>query len=52
MDEKEFIVDEEIRLDIFLSKKLNETRSQIDHLIKKGFVKVSNKKSAKSGLKL
>lgn len=52
MDEKEFIVDEECRLDIFLSKKLNETRSQINHLIKKGFVTVLNKKNAKSGFKL
>jgi 23S rRNA pseudouridine1911/1915/1917 synthase len=49
---KNFIADEEIRLDIFLSKKLNETRNQIDQLIKKGFVTISNKKKAKSGLKL
>jgi 23S rRNA pseudouridine1911/1915/1917 synthase len=49
---KEFIVDENQRLDIFLSKKLNETRNQIDQLIKKGFVKVSNKKNTKSGMKL
>jgi len=52
MDEKEFIVDSEDRLDIFLSKKLNETRNQIEQLIKKGFVTVLNKKNAKSGLKL
>ena len=44
---KNFIADEEIRLDIFLSKKLNETRNQIDQLIKKGFVTISNKKRQK-----
>jgi len=49
---KEFIVDENIRLDQFLTKQLKENRNQIDQLIKKGFVKVSNKKHAKSGLKL
>ncbi|MEA3498208.1 MAG: RluA family pseudouridine synthase [Campylobacterota bacterium] len=52
MNEKEFISEEEIRLDMFLSEKLDETRNQIDHLIKKGFVTVQNKKKAKSGLKL
>ncbi len=49
---KKFIVDETTRLDKFLTKKLKENRNQIDQLIKKGFVEVSNKKSAKSGLKL
>ncbi len=52
MNEKEFISQEEIRLDVFLTKMLDETRNQIDHLIKKGFVKVENKKKAKSGQKL
>ena len=52
MNEKEFIAQNEIRLDMFLSEKLDETRNQIDHLIKKGFVSVENKKKAKSGLKL
>ncbi len=52
MNKKEFTADEELRLDIFLSKKLDETRNQIDHLIQKGFVEVENKKKAKSGLKL
>ena len=52
MNEKEFIVEENIRLDLFLTKVLNETRNQISLLIKKGFVNVSNKKIAKSGLKL
>ena len=49
---KEFIVDEVTRLDKFLTTKLKENRNQIDQLIKKGFVEVSNKKSAKSGMKL
>jgi len=52
MNNKEFTVENEIRLDVFLSEKLNESRNQIDHLIKKGFVEVSNKKKAKSGMKL
>ena len=52
MNEKEFIAKEEKRLDMFLSEQLDETRNQIDHLIKKGFVTVENKKKAKSGLKL
>jgi len=52
MNSIEFNVENEIRLDVFLSEKLNESRNQIDHLIKKGYVKVSNKKKAKSGMKL
>jgi len=52
MNNKKFTADKEIRLDVFLSEKLDETRNQIDHLIKKGFVSVENKKKAKSGLKL
>jgi 23S rRNA pseudouridine1911/1915/1917 synthase len=44
--------DEEIRLDKFLSSQLNETRNQIDQLIKKGCVSILNKKNIKSGLKL
>lgn len=52
MTNKEFIAQENIRLDIFLSKQLNESRNQIEHLIKKGFVNVEHKKKAKSGLKL
>jgi 23S rRNA pseudouridine1911/1915/1917 synthase len=49
---KEFIADEATRLDKFLTTKLKENRNQIAQLIKKGFVEVSNKKSAKSGMKL
>jgi 23S rRNA pseudouridine1911/1915/1917 synthase len=45
-----------IRLDLFLTQKLQESRNQIDHLIKKDFVRVENRvgkqKKAKSGLKL
>lgn len=52
MNNKEFISKEQIRLDIFLSNELNETRNQIEHLIKKGYVEVEGKKKAKSGLKL
>jgi len=52
MDVKEFIADESIRLDQFLSGKLNQSRNQIEQLIKKGFVKVANKSKAKTGLKL
>jgi 23S rRNA pseudouridine1911/1915/1917 synthase len=52
MIKKEFIAERNIRLDIFLAEKLDETRNQIDHLIKKGFVTIENKKKAKSGLKL
>ena len=52
MNNKMFTADKEIRLDIFLSEKLEETRNQIEQLISKGFVTVQNKKKAKSGLKL
>ncbi|MEA3288812.1 MAG: RluA family pseudouridine synthase [Campylobacterota bacterium] len=52
MNNKEFIAQEETRLDIFLSQQLEENRNQIEQLIKKGFVTVENKKKAKSGLKL
>ncbi len=52
MNNKTFTADKEIRLDMFLSEKLDETRNQIDQLITKGFVTVENKKKAKSGLKL
>jgi len=52
MNNKMFTADKEIRLDMFLVEKLQETRNQIDQLISKGFVTVQNKKKAKSGLKL
>ncbi len=52
MNSKQFIPTQEIRLDLFLSEQLNESRNQIEQLIKKGFVTVENKQKAKSGLKL
>ena len=52
MNNKKFTADKEIRLDVFLSEKLNETRNQVEQLITKGFVSIKNKKKAKSGLKL
>jgi len=52
MKKEELIANREIRLDQFLAVALNESRNQIDHLIKKGYVTVENKKKAKSGYKL
>jgi len=52
MNSKQFISTQEIRLDLFLSEQLHESRNQIEQLIKKGFVTVQNKHKAKSGLKL
>jgi len=49
---KTFIADETIRLDIFLSKKLNQNRNQVEQLIKKNYVKIKNKQNVKTGLKL
>ncbi len=49
---KNFIVQEESRLDKFLSLTLQETRNQIEHLIKKECVKVDGKVVTKTGLKL
>ena len=43
---------EEIRLDKFLSEKLNTPRNQIQELIKKGLVKVNQKVIKKTGHKL
>ena len=47
-----YISDTEDRLDKFLSTTLNQTRSQIETLIKKGCVTVDNKLISKSGQKL
>ena len=49
---KEFIATQEIRLDKFLANELNQSRNQIEHLIKKGFVKLENKISCKTSSKL
>jgi 23S rRNA pseudouridine1911/1915/1917 synthase len=50
--DKEYIVDSELRLDKFLASKLDQTRNQIEQLIKKGFVSVNDKNTTKTGLKL
>jgi 23S rRNA pseudouridine1911/1915/1917 synthase len=47
-----YISDTEDRLDKFLSSALNQTRSQIETLIKKNCVKIENKLATKSGQKL
>ncbi len=49
---KTFIVEDEIRLDKFLTNELKETRNQIEHLIKKEFVKINGKTQLKTGYKL
>ena len=40
------------RLDKFLSEKLNTSRNQIEHLIKKGLVSINSKTAKKGGIKL
>jgi len=45
-------VDKEIRLDKFLSEKLNTSRNQIENLIKKELVLINQKKAKKGGIKL
>jgi len=56
LEKKRFEVDQAIRLDRFLTEKLNESRNQIEQLIKKGYVQVfsstNKEKKAKTGLKL
>ncbi len=47
-----YISDTEDRLDKFLSSSLNQTRNQIDALIKKGCVLINKKVALKSGQKL
>lgn len=49
---KNFIVSSPNRLDKFLSLQLDETRNQIEQLIKKEYVKVDGKTCTKTGLKL
>jgi len=44
--------DKEIRLDKFLSEKLNTSRNQIENLIKKELVLINQKKAKKGGIKL
>ncbi len=52
MNTQEFIATQEIRLDKFLSTQLNQSRNQIEQLIKKGFVKLENKTLTKTSSKL
>jgi 23S rRNA pseudouridine1911/1915/1917 synthase len=47
-----FIVDEAIRLDVFLSQKLEQTRNQIVQLIEQNAITVDGKATSKPGLKL
>ena len=48
----QIIADKEIRLDKFLSEKLNVSRNQIENLIKKELVKINGKTVKKGGIKL
>lgn len=50
--DKKLIVNKSERLDKFLSSNLDESRNQIENLIKKGFVKVDGKTIEKTGYKL
>jgi len=52
MNLSEYISDQEIRLDQFLTTKLNQSRNQIEQLIKKGFISIDNKTITKTGKKL
>jgi len=52
MNTQEFIATQEIRLDKFLAIQLNQSRNQIEQLIKKGFVKLENKIVTKTSSKL
>ena len=47
-----FTVDEAIRLDVFLSQKLEQTRNQIVQLIEQNAITVDGKATSKAGLKL
>ncbi len=47
-----FTTTQALRLDIFLSKELNQTRNQIAQLIKKDCITVDGKETSKPGLKL
>ncbi len=52
MDKKEFFSESKDRLDRFLTLKFKESRSQIENLIKNGFVKVNGDFEKKSGYAL
>lgn len=49
---KEYIVNEALRLDKFLSTMLDSSRNQIEQLIKNNYVLVDGKEKVKTGLKL
>ncbi|WP_422233560.1 RluA family pseudouridine synthase [Sulfuricurvum sp.] len=51
-EESQFMTDEAIRLDVFLTQQLGQTRNQIAQLIEQECVTVDGKPTAKSGLKL
>ena len=50
--ESSFTTDEAIRLDVFLTQQLGQTRNQIAQLIEQECVSVDGKATAKAGLKL
>jgi len=52
MKQEHFIADDNERLDIFLSKKIDASRSAISHLIKKNAVSVNSRPVDKAGQKL
>lgn len=49
---KTIIVDQQTRIDKFLTTQLNQSRNQIEQLIKKGFVQVNSKTITKTSYKL
>lgn len=51
-EESSFTTDEAVRLDVFLTQQLAQTRNQITQLIEQNCVSVDGKATAKSGLKL
>jgi 23S rRNA pseudouridine1911/1915/1917 synthase len=51
-EESQFTTDEAIRLDVFLTQQLGQTRNQIAQLIEQECVTVDGKATAKAGLKL
>nr|WP_281951094.1 RluA family pseudouridine synthase [Nitrosophilus kaiyonis] len=49
---EKYIVDENERLDKYISKKLEVSRNQIESLVKKGLVKINGKIAKKGGIKV
>ncbi len=52
VQKKEFITQKSERLDKFLTQQMQESRNQIERLIKKGYVQIDQKKVTKPGYKL